>query len=122
MMKPEKIFNIFSFLEHKYKDYKLNLLHSEDCISCMVNFRITINTGKTLRWEVRTSIDVLFSEERMVDYLTAEIEKAIHTSKKAERIQQHKEHLIPKICSCCGGRILGDKCEYCGTEFMLVKE
>lgn len=121
-MNYESICNIFNLLELKYKDYKLKLLYSLDYKSDTIAFIITVNTGKPLMWEVSISYDNVSSGELMMNYLMEEIEKAIHTSKKAEKIQQHKEHLIPKICSCCGGKILGDKCEYCGTEFMLVKE
>lgn len=121
-MNYDEIMYTFDLLELKYKDYKLKLLYSLDYNSDIVTFSITITQKKPLTWQISTFYKNVSSKECMLDYLTAEIEKAIHISNKAERIQQHKEHLIPKICSCCGGRISGDKCEYCGTEFMLVKE
>ena len=102
--------------------FTIKLLYSLDYNSGIATFSITITQKKPLTWGISTSYKNVSSKESMLDYLMAEIEKAIHISSKAERLQQHKEHLVPKICNCCGGRISGDKCEYCGTEFMLVKE
>ena len=111
-----EINHILTMIEDNYKEWNVSILE---------NMQIQF---LTIQYQIRATVDgnivtktVEFDEWDIEDYpnfinkLEHEIEEMINPPKE-EPVPTPKE-LVPLICPCCGGKITGNKCEYCETVF-----